>query len=111
VELVAVELDVTVLDDVVVLVLLVVAVDVADVDVTVAVVLVVLVLVLALELVVVVVAAAAVTAAATSAVVANTWWCSISRPAPRRAVRASGDSPRAWCFRRRDGRGISTGVR
>ena len=44
-ELVAVELDVTVLDDVVVLVLLVVAVDVADVDVTVAVVLVVLVLV------------------------------------------------------------------
>jgi hypothetical protein len=45
VEVVAVELDVTVLDDVVVLVLLVVAVDVADVDVTVAVVLVVLVLV------------------------------------------------------------------
>ena len=44
-EVVAVELDVTVLDDVVVLVLLVVAVDVADVDVTVAVVLVVLVLV------------------------------------------------------------------
>ena len=40
-ELVAVELDVTVLDDVVVLVLLVVAVDVVDVDVTVAVVLVV----------------------------------------------------------------------
>jgi hypothetical protein len=45
VEVVAVELDVTVLDDVVVLVLLVVAVDVVDVDVTVAVVLVVLVLV------------------------------------------------------------------
>ena len=44
-EVVAVELDVTVLDDVVVLVLLVVAVDVVDVDVTVAVVLVVLVLV------------------------------------------------------------------
>ena len=44
-EVVAVELDVTVLNDVVVLVLLVVAVDVADVDVTVAVVLVVLVLV------------------------------------------------------------------
>jgi hypothetical protein len=43
VEVVAVELDVTVLDDVVVLVLLVVAVDVVDVDVTVAVVLVVLV--------------------------------------------------------------------
>ena len=44
-EVVAVDLDVTVLDDVVVLVLLVVAVDVVDVDVTVAVVLVVLVLV------------------------------------------------------------------
>ena len=52
-ELVAVELDVTVLDDVVVLVLLVVAVDVTDVDVTVAVVLVVLVLVVLLVVVVV----------------------------------------------------------